>query len=299
MKWELKNRKSKKKVIFTPFNYTPLSLGIFVASKITRIKRANVFTDLSSDIINKERQGDMIILKKIILPFYIKFVKFVERNFDLYVLFTESMNSIVNTKDKPYVVMEGIFYNDFDLSPEVKTKSIMYAGTLSYEYGVGIIIEAFLKLPNSDVELWLFGDGNMKDFIENLSLENEKIRFFGFKSPKEVFKYEKMATLLINIRNPHDQYTKYSFPSKTFEYMVSGTPFLSTKLEGIPSEYYEYMYTVDSHDTSVVKEKIVEILNNPQTDLDEIGGKARAFIIKNKNSKMQLNKVIDLLNKNI
>ncbi|WP_241781832.1 hypothetical protein [Paenibacillus sp. DMB5] len=60
LKWAVKNRKNKEKIIFTPFNYTPLSLGVWLAAKLARIKRANVFTDLSSDIINKERQANMI-----------------------------------------------------------------------------------------------------------------------------------------------------------------------------------------------------------------------------------------------
>ena len=61
----------------------------------------------------------------------------------------------------------------------------------------------------------------------------------------------KEAKLLINLRNPEDKYTKYSFPSKTFEYMVSGTPFFTTKLEGIPSEYYNYLYCIDSYETNL------------------------------------------------
>jgi len=47
------------------------------------------------------------------------------------------------------------------------------------------------------------------------------------------------------------------------EYMVSGTPFLTTRLEGIPHEYYKYLYTIDDYSVGSVKQKIEEILAKP------------------------------------
>ncbi|WP_241781833.1 glycosyltransferase [Paenibacillus sp. DMB5] len=230
---------------------------------------------------------------------YLKLVETVEKNFDIYILFTESMKKIVNVKNKPYLVMEGIFNNEFDLAPSTKNKAIMHAGTLSHEYGVGNIIEAFLKIQDDNLELWLFGDGNMREAIEVASSVDSRIHYFGFKPQKEVFEYEKKAMLLINVRNPRDLYTKYSFPSKTFEYMVSGTPFLTTKLEGIPSEYYNYIYTIESNEVDLVKEKILGVLGKSQRELDEFGENARNYVLNNKNTNMQLAKVVKLLKNNM
>ena len=41
------------------------------------------------------------------------------------------------------------------------------------------------------------------------------------------------------------EFTKYSFPSKNMEYLASGTAVLTTRLPGMPAEYYEHVLTID------------------------------------------------------
>ncbi|MGE6611538.1 glycosyltransferase [Peribacillus sp. NPDC076916] len=295
MKWGFENLKNDQKIILTPFNYTPLSLGVYIASKVLRIKRINIFTDLSSDIMNTKRQKDMPRFKKYLLPFYIKLVEFVEHNYDGYVLFTKPMNDRVNPSGKPYIVMEGIFNNDLDLSKVTKSRSIMYAGTLAFEYGVKNILDAFEEIKDNELELWLFGDGDMREYIEKLVLRDKRVKYFGFKPRAVVFEYEKKASLLINARNPEDEYTMYSFPSKTFEYMVSGTPFLTTNIKCIPEKYLKYLYIIDKSDIHSIKKGIEVILAKPDWELDEIGKRARNFILENKNSSVQSKKIVDFI----
>lgn len=107
---------------------------------------------------------------------------------------------------------------------------------------------------------------------------------------------EQDASLLLNIRNPEDDYTKYSFPSKMIEYMISGTPMLTTKLPGIPDEYYDYVYTVD-YDFDRMAQMIDDILNNSPEKRQELGKKAQNFVIKNKNCECQIKKMVDFLRK--
>ncbi|MGM7634653.1 glycosyltransferase [Bacillus sp. Hm123] len=295
--WGIKHRNSKQKVILTPFNYTPLSLGIFVASKLLRIKRVNIFTDLSSDILTSKRQQNMPWFKKMVLPFYMKLVNFVEHQYDGYVLFTEPMNQKVNPKNKPFIVMEGIFNNDLDLSEVPKQKAVMYAGTLAFEYGVKNILDAFEQMEDEDLELWLFGDGDMREYIEQLAIRDKRVKFFGFKPRSEVFEYEKRATLLINARNPEDEYTMYSFPSKTFEYMVSGTPFMTTNLKCIPQEYHDYLYIIDPAES--LNDQMHAILNKPKSELRMKGEGARQFVLGNKTSVIQTSTIIQLIQQEV
>lgn len=299
LKWAIRNRNAGKKVIITAFNYTPLSLGILIVAKTFRIKRVNIFTDLSADTINNKRQKEMIWIKRVILPCYLHIVNFVEKNYDMYILFTKQMNKKVNPYNKPYVVIEGIFNNKLNTSKVNKNKAIMYAGTLSFEYGIKFFLDAFEQIENDELQLWIFGDGDMKEYIKKLCIRDNRVKYFGFKSHEEVFNYEKRATLLINTRNPEDGYTKYSFPSKTFEYMVSGTPFLTTKLAGIPEEYFKYLYTIDNYDIKSLKQKIKEIIAKPQTELDNFGLEARHFILENKNSEVQADKILNMICKTI
>lgn len=299
LQWVKKHNIKREKLILTAFNYTPFSLGVLIASRLFKVKRINIFTDLSSDIINPTRQRNMSRIKRIILPVYMKLVNIVEKNFDGYVLFTELMNSKVNPYRKPSVVVEGIYCNDLGLLSVPKSRAIMYAGTLNFEYGVKNILDAFEQIEDPSLELWLFGDGDMRNYIEEITSIDPRVKYFGFMRREEVFEYEKKALLLLNVRDANDEFTKYSFPSKTFEYMASGTPFLTTKLECIPKEYYKYLYLADSSSPSQLKNIINEILSKPSVELDEIGNKAREFVLTKKNSKFQTEKIIRMIHEEI
>ena len=41
----------------------------------------------------------------------------------------------------------------------------------------------------------------------------------------------------MNPRSADAEYTKYSFPSKTIEYLATGVPVVMNRLPGIPEEY--------------------------------------------------------------
>ena len=76
---------------------------------------------------------------------------------------------------------------------------------------------------------------------------------------EQVFEYEKKAKLLVNLRDPSVELTKYAFPSKILEYMSSGSAVLTTKLEGIPNEYFSFINTVDNLTYVEVKNAIEKI----------------------------------------
>ena len=63
-----------------------------------------------------------------------------------------------------------------------------------------------------------------------------RIEFLGMLPRTDVLELQSKATILVNPRQPVGDFTKYSFPSKTIEYMASGTPLLMYKLPGIPEE---------------------------------------------------------------
>ncbi len=72
----------------------------------------------------------------------------------------------------------------------------------------------------------------------------------------------------------------YSFPSKTFEYMVSGTPFLTTRLKGIPQEYDKYIYSINDSDINLIKKEIETILLIPDEEINKLTQDARLFILE-------------------
>ncbi|HHT38510.1 MAG TPA: glycosyltransferase family 4 protein, partial [Mollicutes bacterium] len=87
--------------------------------------------------------------------------------------------------------------------------------------------------------------------------------------------------------------------SKTLEYMASGTPLLTTKLKGIPKEYYDYIYLFEDEDIEEMAIKIKSILLYNQEELDRFGSNARKFVFKEKNHKIQTKAIIDFIYKEI
>jgi len=106
---------------------------------------------------------------------------------------------------------------------------------------------------------------------------------------------QRKATLLINPRDGVEEFTKYSFPSKTIEYLSSGTPTILYKLKGIPEEYYNYCYTCDFEGAEGLTETIVRVLNIPSDERESMGEKAKKFILNNKNETIQSKKIIHLI----
>ena len=105
------------------------------------------------------------------------------------------------------------------------------------------------------------------------------------------------ATLLVNPRPTHEEFVKYSFPSKTMEYMASGTPVLTTKLPGMPKEYYEYVDFIHSETPDGVAQALKQVLSLTDETLFEKGCRAREFVLKHKNNVVQARKILKMLEK--
>ena len=77
--------------------------------------------------------------------------------------------------------------------------------------------------------------------------------------------------------------------------MTAGTAVLSTRIGGIPDEYFEYIYTIENEDVKAISAKIEEILNLPIEELEEKGKKGQVFAIEKKNCQKQTKDIIDFL----
>lgn len=298
-KWFVRNNEGNFNYIYSSCHFPPVSAAIVLFSKILSIKSVVTFTDLPVFTYSENRIKKMKLYKKVIIRPYLKLVQYLQKSYDNYILFSEEMNTEVNKNNKPYLVIEGIYngYN-LDLKKRRKKSAIAHAGTLNKEVGVSKILEVFELIEDKSTELWLIGKGDLVEEIIEKSKKNTRIKYLGFLPRKEVFEKLKEARLLVNFRNPEDIYTKYSFPSKMFEYMVSGTPLLTTKLKGIPEEYYNYLYVIEDYSVECVKQIIEKILAKSQRELDEFGEKARKFVLENKNSVVQAKKIIDMIGTN-
>lgn len=217
------------------------------------------------------------------------------KKYDKYVLLTEQMNEIVNPKNKPYIVMEGSCGEVPNLEKKDDKKIILYSGSLwKNNLGLEYFTEGFIKANLKDVELHFYGVGEFETEIEKYSKIAPSIKYMGVVSNSEIIKKQAEATLLVNPRPSTEEYCKYSFPSKTFEYMASGTPVLMTKLPCLTNEYFEHLYFIEEETSDFVCAKLKEIFSIDEEIRNDFGLRAREFVKQKKNNKIQAKKIINL-----
>ena len=266
--------------------------GMMLAGKLKKIPVTTIVTDIP-DMMS---QGD--IARRINNRFF--------RSADGFVLLTKQMNMRVNQKGKPYIVLEG--HVDSSLPQiDIKEKTelltgkriIVYAGGIQKEYGIANLVEGFILSNLRNCELHVYGDGDYREELRSITHKNGSIKYFGVRENSAVVKEEQTAALLVNPRPSEPEYTKYSFPSKNMEYMVSGTPLLTTKLPGMPEEYYPYVYLIEDETPIGISDTLREIFSQPFEERSKKGNLAREFVLKNKSNLKQAKTIIDFLEEDI
>ena len=87
-----------------------------------------------------------------------------------------------------------------------------------------------MSLSDYDISLLIYGSEHYVDALNISVAKDSRIVFRGLATNEEVVESEQKSTLLVNPRPSVKDFTKYSFPSKNMEYMVSCIPLLTTHL---------------------------------------------------------------------
>lgn len=221
-------------------------------------------------------------------------IKRMQRSFDGFILYAAKMAEFLHIPDEKWLLMEGSYdARELPVSIVGKKKAVMYSGKLDNQYGIPMLLEAFMSIEDPEIELWLTGGGNAEDHIRDCVEKDNRIKFFGFlPSRNDVLKLQQQASLLVNMRLPSEPASAYCFPSKLFEYMATGTPVLSFKLEGIPKEYYPYLYICESENFNSLSDSIEKILRSANTELDSKGISAKNFLMTSKTAGVQCERII-------
>ena len=287
-------KKSVDKNIIIYSTYIPFLKSIY------KLDNSYNITLIVTDLGGKEGIQSRNFIKRQIRKLYdINLDKYISR-IDKFVILTDQMKNPLKINKRPYTIVEGICSKDSIIpksrkDTSTRDKIILYSGTLNYEYGIMNLIKAFNMINNKNIKLWICGKGNSENEIIANQKINKNIKYFGFLTNKKIKELQLHATILINPRMNTGLYTKYSFPSKTIEYMLSGKPIVMYKLDGIPSEYDNYLYYVNGNKIEDLRDKIIEILNKDSKELQQFGKKAQEWVIKEKNNIKQCKKILDMI----
>ena len=262
------------------------ALAGLLAAKVRRCRCVCIVTDLP-DLLGSGKNPTRVS-------------NFIIRHSTDYVLLTQAMNEYLGNTAKPYVVLEGqsdVTMRDHipSLDQKLQPRVCMYAGCISKLYGLGNLVDGFCMADIPDVQLHLYGPC---DFVEELKELEPRVHYGGMLLNTEVVEKEMEATLLVNPRPTiGHEYVKYSFPSKTMEYMSTGTPVLTTKLPGMPPEYHPHVYFIEDETPAGVAGALKSVLAQSDEELFAKGLAARDFILNNRNNVIQARKILDMLKK--
>lgn len=263
------------------------------------------FPNISIVVIVTDIDGEFGVLPKNPLKsYFMKFIgKYINSNihsFDYFVLLTEEMKIPLRLESRKFVVVEGVCPSIENpnrvFENTLNKKIILYTGSLDEIYGIKSLLLAFNFIKNANYELWICGSGGIEDQIKKAVEKDSRIIFYGYVLKQNIIELQKKATLLVNPRINNGSYTKYSFPSKTMDYMNSGVPVLMFKLDGLGVDYHPYLYFFDSSEPELLAARIVEICEKNKEDLVNFGQKAKEFIRNNKNSVIQARKILEMIN---
>ena len=215
---------------------------------------------------------------------------------DRFVVLTEQMCEPLKVGDRPWICMEGICNaaQTDSACQEASTKAILYSGTLHYQYGIKNLLDAFSKITVEGAELWICGGGEAEKEIRELEKQDSRVKFFGFCSQEKVAELRSKAAVLVNPRTNEGEYTKYSFPSKTMEYMASGKPVVMYQLDGVPAEYDEHLFYADATNAVDGLQAAIEAVLDNYASAKTKAEKAQKFVLENKNGVAQASRLIDL-----
>jgi len=298
--WHIKNRRDKRTVLVYGLNSSHIYAAIFT-SALFKVKNICIVTDPPGRSMPNEN-----------------WIISTARIFDRKILVTAcsymagmiSLTKALIEKLEftgPSIIVEGIIVErDINLISDLKKRSedqklsedfiIMYAGGLSVEYGIKVLLDATKYILTKNYQLWLCGWGSMVDEINNKAANNGRIKFYGNLGQRELRKLLLSSTILINPRPSKENFTELSFPSKTLEYMASGKPVVSTKLAGIPEGYFQHLVCIEDETPKGIAYVINSLQKKNRKELNEIGAGAKCYVEKFKNEKYQGRRISHFIN---
>lgn len=237
--------------------------------------------------------------RRLVLGLQTRVFKRLRNKIDTFVVLTSAMKGPLGARDDQTAIVEGIadpeVYSVDDEAPlDTETRIFLYTGALERRYGLNDLLDAFSQVDDASIRLWICGSGSASADVQSAADSDARISYFGLVTQEEARKRQRFATVLVNPRPPFGEFTKYSFPSKTMEYLAAGKPVLMHWLPGIPEEYLEFLHVPNTPDCVGLANCIRSMVELSSSELIAIGKRNRQFVLK-KTPKQQCERVVALI----
>lgn len=270
--------------------YIPHLLAVAInKSRIPDLKVTAVVPDLVGryGVLPKNRLRKSIrLLNGYFIDLLLKYV-------DRYVVLTDDMPKALGVENEPYIVLEGIASSTcvprrFHFHSPV---TAFYAGSLGFASNALGLVTQIHESDLANFRLVVCGSGTDEDRIKSISAKDDRIDYMGYLPLEDVERLREESDILINPR-PNDEFAKYSFPSKTIDYLQAGKPTICCKLDGIPHDYDKYLFYSDSD--QFVK-TISEVIDMDECELADLSFEAANYLSHSKSEIAQASRVISFI----
>jgi len=153
------------------------------------------------------------------------------------------------------------------LGIDESNKVIMYMGSFFYFSGLVEAIETFAaqSLAQPHLTMLLIGggeqDAELRELVKNLGIE-KRVIFTGFIPFDDLPRYMKLADIAINTLHP-TLVAHVAFPHKVLQYMATGIPTVTTKLDGLYSAFGDQSGLTWISDANEAVSKSIDLLAKP------------------------------------
>ncbi|MBI9107200.1 MAG: glycosyltransferase family 4 protein [Spirochaetales bacterium] len=168
-----------------------------------------------------------------------------------------------------------------------KRNYILYSGSLEERYGLKDLLDAFILADIESFDLIICGEGSYREEVENKSMAYNSIKYLGSLPRVEVIELQRNATLLVNPRSTSGDFTRFSFPSKTMEYFLSGSPVLMRPLPGIFPEFEDFVFLDYEQTVESLASSMKYILALPAEEIKIKTRKAIEYIAQTRTESVQ------------
>ena len=226
--------------------------------------------------------------------------------FDGLVVITDSISNDFAPKI-PFIRVEGGIKNELVqrfTNVIRKTKNgnakspfiLVVAGGLDEANGISVILEAFSLLEGDNYRLEIAGAGPLENIVQRAANRDERINFHGFISFDEVLKLYDSADVLVNMRLTKAINTRYFFPSKIMECLISGVSVISTCPGHVSEEFSDFAFLL-KEESPVDLANMVKYVASLAPDIRaDKAVKAQEYMIRNKTWDVQGLRVVKFIN---
>ena len=284
IRWSFQKRHADQRMVFLYSSQSSQLLALLISSIFFKTCKFAILTDPPSMVVPGEN-----IIKRSLRCVDRSIQQFALKRLQGLIVLAEGL-AMDYAPGVPYLVVEGIaptIKRIYSEKREAHSKFvIMFAGTLKKEYDIKMLLDSLQYLDNN-VELWIFGRGDLEDEVREFEAHDSRLNYFGFLPPEELRIIAQKASAFISHLPTGGWFTRYKFPSKILEYMALGRPVISTRYPTIPREYGPYIVWIDEESPIGIAKAIRTVQSMSENERRIFSEQSLEFVKKNKSERFQ------------